>query len=560
MTVEPSQKVLTSSRRKFSGETVIGIALLLLALLFYWMAVLRIDLHRTSFLDLGPYPDAVEYFGQANSILRHGQPTIQIGYDRLPSRYPPGYPTLMLPWLSCLPHHSIYAPFRTNQTIGLLLLLGFFFLYLGYEKPLAGGVATLLLASQPAFITYSRASMSDLSGAAAAVLAFALVYSGLTSRRRWLLYAAAVVLGLSLSIRPQLLFFGPLLISMALFPGFRSRWHWLLHCVSILLAFLLAASPYFLLNWSEFGHPLRTGYDFWVPSLTDRQMPFSLHNLPRQFAMLWQEASATRTQFRVSNLFGTGTYFVPGFVLLSLLGLAFCRFTRFTFSALLAGMTFFVATTTYSFVDGRFFMPLQFLLVPIATLPVLWVLRGGQTFRRRLFSLSILLLYLFSCAGYPSQSAFPPKANRIQAWDALQGLGTRGRSPRYQAVIEFRRAFSAHPGVVFSNIDPVYLNALLPSHFVAAPIDEKHSYAFSRLWHYGKSEATALLENEISLHHPVYALRVPPTNPAKNSGPLPDVAGYSWQRNAISHPGLEVMTLVSNPNSSGPPPPALHRP
>jgi hypothetical protein len=61
--------------------------------------------------------------------------------------------------------------------------------------------------------------MSDLSCAAAAVLAFSLVYLGLASQRRWPIYCAAVVLGVSLSIRPQLLFFAPLLISMALFPG-----------------------------------------------------------------------------------------------------------------------------------------------------------------------------------------------------------------------------------------------------------------------------------------------------------------------------------------------------
>ena len=125
------------------------------------------------------YPDAVEYFAQANSILKEGAPTIQIGYDKLPSRYPPGYPLLMIPWLKFLPHNGILAPFRTNQTIGLLLLIGSFAFYFAIGRPLAGGLATLLLATQPAFITFSRSSMSDLSGAAAAVLAFALVYLGL---------------------------------------------------------------------------------------------------------------------------------------------------------------------------------------------------------------------------------------------------------------------------------------------------------------------------------------------------------------------------------------------
>jgi 4-amino-4-deoxy-L-arabinose transferase-like glycosyltransferase len=86
----------------------------------------------------------------------------------------------MIPWLKLLPQRDIIlAPFRTNETIGLLLLLGCFALYLRIGRPLAGGLAALLLATQPAFVTYSRSSMSDLSGAAAAVLAFALVYLGL---------------------------------------------------------------------------------------------------------------------------------------------------------------------------------------------------------------------------------------------------------------------------------------------------------------------------------------------------------------------------------------------
>src|SRR5882757_10016651 len=148
--------------RRFSVQVATGTFCFVLALLFYYGAVLRIDFKRTHFLNLGPYPDAVEYFAQAESILKEGAPTIQIGYDKLPSRYPPGYPILMIPWLKVLPHQDIIlAPFRTNQTIGLLLLLGCFALYIGIGRPLAGGLAALLLATQPAFVTYSRSSMSD---------------------------------------------------------------------------------------------------------------------------------------------------------------------------------------------------------------------------------------------------------------------------------------------------------------------------------------------------------------------------------------------------------------
>ena len=81
-TISPS---LPTGSRRFSLQAATGIFCFVLALLFYYGAVLRIDFKRTDFLDLGPYPDAVEYFAQANSILKEGAPTIQIGYDKLPS-------------------------------------------------------------------------------------------------------------------------------------------------------------------------------------------------------------------------------------------------------------------------------------------------------------------------------------------------------------------------------------------------------------------------------------------------------------------------------------------
>ena len=78
---------LATGPRRFSLHVATGIFCFVFALLFYWGAVLRIDLKRTDFLDLDPYLDAVEYFAQANSILKEGAPTIRIGYDKLPSRY-----------------------------------------------------------------------------------------------------------------------------------------------------------------------------------------------------------------------------------------------------------------------------------------------------------------------------------------------------------------------------------------------------------------------------------------------------------------------------------------
>ncbi len=141
---------------KFANtQFLVGVLVLLCALTFYYFAVLRIDYTKTTLLDLGPYPDATEYFAQAKALRRDAWPYIQIGYEKLPSRYPFGYPMLMLPWLKVLRGtDSVLAPFRTNQTMGLLLLLAVFAFYLYLAMPLTGGFAVLF--SSRSFIKRSN--------------------------------------------------------------------------------------------------------------------------------------------------------------------------------------------------------------------------------------------------------------------------------------------------------------------------------------------------------------------------------------------------------------------
>lgn len=542
-TVSPSP---ARSPRPRLAELSTGVLCFVLSLLFYYGAVLRVEFPRTSLLDLGPYPDAVEYFAQANSMLKGDSPRIQIGYDRLPSRYPPGYPFLMLPWLKLLPHNGILAPFRTNQTIGLLLLIGGFGLYFAIGRPLAGGLATLLLATQPAFISFSRSSMSDLSGAAAAVLAFALVYLGLSRIRRWPIYCAAIVLGLSLCIRPQLLFMAPLLVAMALFPAKDSWRRWVIHCCLVFVVFAAASSPYFIFNTLEFGHPLKTGYDFWVPDWTESSRFFSLRNMPAQLAMLWSEMTVNWNEFRVANLFGTGTYIVPAFILLALLGFAFAQVGRFTMSAFLGAGSYFVATLTYAFMDGRFYLPIFFLLIALAVLSAEWAVSQVLKQRFSVSNIGVLTVFLLTCVGYPSQSGFKPKGNRSQAWDALQYANSGGRSPGYEAQREFSRVFPDAPGIVLSDLEPPYLNVLLPKRFIAAPIDDHHNYCYSRIWHYGKSEAIRLVQTGVDTATPVYALLQPSEHEEQDARRLPSIKHYKWRRSEKSTTKAVIMTLTKN--------------
>jgi len=543
---ETTSPSLTTGPGGFSFHAATGILCFVLALLFYWAAVLKIDFKRTDLLDLNPYPDAVEYFAQANSMLKGGSPTIQIGYDKLPSRYPPGYPILMIPWLEFLPHNGILAPFRVNQTTGLLLLAGSFILYVGMGRTLAGGLASLLLTTQPAFISFSRSSISDLSGAAAIVLAFALVYLGFARRRRLLIYCAAIVLGLSLSIRPQLVFMAPLLIAMALFPTNISWARWFMHCCLVLVVFAAAASPYFILNTLEFGHPLRTGYEFWVPTLADKQAAFSFHNVPLQVAMIWSEITASSKQFQVANLFGTGTYVVPAFIFLSTIGLGFVRLRRFEISAFLAGTAYIIATITYKYIEARFYIPIFFLLVALAVLPAEWAVSQVLNRRFSIWAIGVLAVFLLSCIGYPSQSGFEPTGGRSQAWDALHYPNGNGKSLWYEAQKEFGRTFRDAPGIVLSDIDPLYLNVLLPKPFVAAPVDDHHNYCYSRIWHYGKVEALRLVQGGIDHATPVYALLLPSNNSDREVQRLPLIQGYSWKRSKKSNSSAVIMTLTTD--------------
>ena len=119
--------------------------------------------------------------GKSHDEGRISLPEIRL--QKLPSMWPSGYPALMLPWLKILPEaDSILAPFRTNQTVGLLLLLATFGFYVYLKMPLTGGFAALLLATLPGFFTFCRSSLSEISASALIALAFMFAYLGTEGR------------------------------------------------------------------------------------------------------------------------------------------------------------------------------------------------------------------------------------------------------------------------------------------------------------------------------------------------------------------------------------------
>jgi hypothetical protein len=514
-------------------EFWIGALLLLCALAFYYFAVLRIDYSKTSWLDLAPHPDATEYFAQAQALRRHGWPSIQIAYDKLPSRYPVGYPVLMLPWLKILRGaDAVLAPFRTNQTLGLLLLLAVFAFFANLALPLTGGLAALLLSTLPGFFTLCRSSLSEISGSALVVLAFVFAYLGLKEQLRWKIYLSALFLGLSVNVRIQFVFFAPLLLAMALFPAKGMRVRWLLHCAVIPIVFVLAASPLLVLNTIQFHSPFKTGYEFWVANFNWNPLIFSPRYVPINAAALWREFTLGPLGYHTANIFGTGTSFVPPFILLACAGFFFIRFDRFVICAALAFLTFLSVTLSYhfKFVEARFYLPLLILLVAVAVLPVSWAAQNILARRQLLLSLVVLMLFAAACLGYPSRSGYNTREiHRSQAWDAVHFTDSSYQSRHFIAQKDFATLLRRQPGIVLSDIDPVYLNALLPDSFVAAPIDGKHHYKWSKEWRYDRPQALVFIERGLQQSLPVYALFVSRDEMIANESRLPSVLGYKWR-------------------------------
>jgi hypothetical protein len=537
---------------------VVGTLLFFCALTFYYFAVLKIDYRKTTLLDLAPHPDATEYFAQAQALHRDGWPSIQIGLEKLPSRYPFGYPMLMLPWLEILPGaDTVLAPFRTSQTLGLLLLLAVFVFYAYLAKPLMGGFAVLLLATLPGFFTFCRSSLSEVSASLLIVLAFMFVYLGVKEERRWKIYLSAVFLGFSFAVRLQSIFFAPLLLGMAVLPIKGVRLRWFLHCVALPVVFVLTASPVLVFNMIQFHSPFKTGYDFWAPYFSEKHLLFLPRYIPANALNLWRQFILQPHAYDAANIFGTGTLFVPAFIVLTCAGLFFVRFNWFLACAFLAGVSSFVVAMCYLFGrDGRFYLPILILLVAVAVLPVAWAAQNLAGGRATITALSVLVLFAAACLGYPSRSGYnTPGINRSQAWDAIHFATAPSQSIEFLAQSHLANQLSREPGIVLSDIDPVYLNALLPRSFVAAPIDGKHHYKWSYAWRYDRPQAMALVEHGLQQSLPVYALFTSGDEITTKQSRLPTLPGYEWRtvNNAAGNAAILKLAPVGSDQAAATP-------
>jgi hypothetical protein len=261
------------------------------------------------------------------------------------------------------------------------------------------------------------------------------------------------------------------------------------------------------------------------------QVPtFSWRYIPDNAALLWRELALRPQKFTALNQFGTGTCFVAAFIALACVGLLFIRLNRFVICAFAAGLSFFVATISLFPVNYLgYYLPLLMLLVAVAVLPVTWAVENLVLPKRTILSLAILVLFSVACLGYPSRSVDPRrKADRLQSWEALHFSTRLRQSPQFIAQRRFIESVGQTRGLVFSDISPVYLNALFPPGFVAAPPDGKRYIQWKHVVHYDDAQAVTLAE--LSLHRsiPVYALFISTKELDGKASRLPNVPGYTW--------------------------------
>jgi hypothetical protein len=186
------------------------------------------------------------------------------------------------------------------------------------------------------------------------------------------------------------------------------------------------------------------------------------------------------------------------------------------------------------------------LLVAIAVLPVTWAAQNTFAGKRLISAATVFILFTGACLGFPSRSGYHTHGiNRLQAWDAFHFATSRRRSTAFLAERNFARQLSRQTGIVLSDIDPVYLNALLPRSFVAAPIDGKHNYKWSYTWRYDRPQASALVEHGLQQSLSVYALFTSQDDLAGNQSRLPTVSGYEWRTPSDSQRNVAILKLTA---------------
>jgi len=235
-------------------------------------------INPSSLADLRPWPDALEYSLSSHNLYRHHIYGIKLYGQYYSTKYPYGYPLLIIPF------YIIFGsqPFNAVYCSLFFSLLSIVFAYLIGKKlgnRFTGLIAALFVALYFRHIEFSRYIMSETSSAFFALLICWLLLKviDLDSRKQWfLLLLLGLITGFSVSVHlTNCLLIPPLFISFIL--GRKPNLSLVLKKETIIFfGIILALLPLFIYQFHTFGSPLRTGYQVWHPEIFGNFKSFSL--------------------------------------------------------------------------------------------------------------------------------------------------------------------------------------------------------------------------------------------------------------------------------------------
>ena len=211
-------------------------------------------------------PDSFEYADGAQQLaLGNGYVTYHHNDEAHPPRYPPGYSLALAPFAAFAGEFpsSVQAGAKAYTALYVLAAVAAAWVIGG---PLAGVLTAALIGLSPFAREQARLIMSDAFGAALTVMLVGLAHrlSPVRVSLAGMLSGALVVVRLSAAMNI-------LALALALPRHHRKR------AIVFALPFVVGLGIY---HWLTFGSPVRTGYDYWLPSIKSFDPSFALVRLP----------------------------------------------------------------------------------------------------------------------------------------------------------------------------------------------------------------------------------------------------------------------------------------
>lgn len=520
---------------------VVAVLIMIAGCAFFYFAVPGSPAGITEGRALHPWPDGAEYLDAAVSLVRDGSYTIHVAGEQHPPRYPFGHSAAIAValWLGAEPAEAAY---RTNQWAGGLLL-GLLALMLWRRgRRLEGALAVALLATLPAFVILCRSPLSEITSTLLTVVAVWQLYRYSEGAPTWRGITGAALLGLGLCFRASSIFLF-LFVPAAIFARFGWKTKSLARDLVLLGAcFGLGLLPAFLYNVATFGHPLRTGYEYWVPFWNAGQA-FDGKFVGPNLTYYWQELSQKESEYTAATTYGPGqgSYLTASFVLLACLALFVFRRRRRVWCFALAGIIYQGMMTFYFFRDARLVFPLLVLAVPLIArgLVEIW-------HRRKILELTLAApLLIVTLLGWPNGEG---NADSIAflVEPKHQKPFIEGESLRLLNSLQ-----ADGPRLILTDMVPPYVHALSPADTTVAPLNHEHLYRHHPdVFRYGSPQRDSLVARALAAERTVWAL-TRKLDIFSISTVYTAPTGFAWEIVARQDDGSGIARLVALGEESG---------